>query len=578
MGFFTLALGLAAGAQTPAPPASTQALHEDCSAWLAETPDAWRALPPQTLDALGARLEGGSPALYLWQGTLVCDHIEATLCTEAQGRGRCVELRLGDPERGCEPPSDGPFCLQPKAEGESASMLALVRERLDGWSSDEVWRSVEREGVKGADAAQARGPRVAPALWPMALGVLSLFGLIGLGILWGRLAWLSLSARAFVPPLVALLVGHLWPELSTWDLIFAGLVLGGAGWTRGRYGPIAPPTWGRFILTLLFALALGEGAARLVLPPPDPLPPPQAARLLFEPEARERSCQAIYPGLYPDAKPPSRAKQGIVLHLGDSMVEGQEVAPSERFTAILSEEDEATQHLNAGFAGTGPDHHLRVLRAWWPLLEPEVVVLYLYPGNDLLDLDRDYACCGHGPLLDGGLESRCEAPQWAFPLQALLARSPPPYLLRALSGHSRFAAHLTGGFSRLALVLEPRLGEAAGGVEPEEAWARYRDVMVAIKRFVSDRGATLHIVLLPTRAALEPEGEASRTLEVGDRIAEVLRLAQIPAWDARPMFRTLGRQGSFAHLFSDLGPYNEHLGKEGHRALANWLLGRLARD
>jgi hypothetical protein len=218
---------------------------------------------------------------------------------------------------------------------------------------------------------------------------------------------------------------------------------------------------------------------------------------------------------------------------------------------------------------------LRVLRAWWPVVKPAAVVLYLYPGNDLLDLDRAYACCGHGPLLGDGLDSRCEVPEWSFPLRALLARSPAPYPLRAASSHSQFAAHLSIGFSRVVEGLEPRLGDAAGTAEAEGAWERYAAVIVEIERFVAQRGGALTMVLLPTRAALEPEGEANHALGVGDRIAEVLRLAKIPCLDARPMFRGLAQGGSYAHLFSDQGAWNEHLGPAGHRSLANWLGGRL---
>ncbi|MGB0591991.1 MAG: hypothetical protein ACPGU1_20105 [Myxococcota bacterium] len=563
------------------PGLSAEVMVEDCTTWLAENPAAWRALPPETLDRLRARVREGTPPLYLWQGTLVCDHIEATLCTKAQGRGACAEVRLGDPERGCVRPSDGPFCITPRGTTQDATVLSAVTARLTDWSPDQVWRTIERDGQPVAEGAALPYAGVDAALWPMGLSLVALLVLFGLGLLWGQLSRLSLGARALVPPLSALLGALLWPGVSTWDLLCAGLIIGGVGWVRGRHGPPSQGALGRFALATILTIALGEVAVRALLPAPAPQPPPQAARLYFEPEARELACQALYPTRYGDALPtlrPLSEGADYVLHVGDSMVEGNEVAPAERFTAMIDAHDEARVHLNVGFSGTGPDHHLRVLKAWWPVVKPAAVVLYLYPGNDLLDLDRAYACCDHGALLDHALDSRCEAPQWSFPLGALLARSPAPYPLRAASSHSAFFAHLSAGFSRLVHGLEPRLGDEAGSTEAEGAWERYSAVIVAIERFVAARGAALNVVLLPTRAALEPEGEANHALGVGDRMAEVLRLAQIPGLDARPMFRGLGRGGSYAHLFSDQGAWNEHLGPQGHQALSNWLQGRLTFD
>ena len=571
-------LGLLLCALSLSPVASAEMRVEDCEAWLANTPEAWRALPPATLEALRMRLAQGEPPLYLWQGSLVCDHIEATLCTEAQGRGDCAELRFGDPERGCERPSEGPFCLTLRGDAQTPSVVPLIEARLADWPIDSVWRSIERDGQPVAGGAAGAEGTVEPALWPLALSLLALLVCVLFGLLWGRVERLSLLARALLPALIGLLVARAFPGVSTWDLVLAGLVCGVTGYARGRYGPLTKGVGLRVLAATLFSLVLGEVAVRWVLPAPAPMPPPQAARLYFEPEARELACQALYPVRFPDALPPLSEEGERVLHLGDSMVEGREVAPGERFTALINAEDAGRVHLNAGFSGTGPDHHLRVLRAWWPIVAPKAVVLYLYPGNDLIDLDRDYACCGHGPLLDEGLSARCEAPEWSFPLAALLARSPAPYVLRAASGHSHFAAHLSAGFSRVVEGLEPRLGDAAGEDEGATVWGRYSEVIVAIEAYVKSQGARLDVVILPTRAALEPEGEANHALVVGDRIAEVLRVAEIPSLDARQMFRTLGRDGSYGHLFSDQGPYNEHLGVRGHRALANWLQGRLSSD
>jgi lysophospholipase L1-like esterase len=271
----------------------------------------------------------------------------------------------------------------------------------------------------------------------------------------------------------------------------------------------------------------------------------------------------------------NRGTERLVLHIGDSMVYGTGVGPEERFTHLLESAGAGTRHLNGGFPGTGPDHHLQVLRAWLPLLKPDALVLYLYPGNDLLDLDRPYACCDHGPLLDAGLKTRCPTPRWSFPLRALLARSPPPYPLRAASSHLVIAAHLSAAFSRVVSLLEPHLGEAAGGAEEEQAWARYGGILSAVRELAAERDLPLSAVLLPTRVALEPGAAPSHAQGVAERMAQVARQESLRLLDARDWIAPLAREGSYGHLFGDGVRWDEHLSAEGHRSLAAWLAERL---
>jgi lysophospholipase L1-like esterase len=364
----------------------------------------------------------------------------------------------------------------------------------------------------------------------------------------------------------------LWPDISTWDLLGAGFVLSAAAWAAGRGETWTPRTWAQVGAAAAATVLVAELGARLLLAPPAPVPPPQQARLVFSPEARETACLALFPEIYPDAQPqrPEGAKR-VVLHLGDSMVLGTGVEPADRFTDRLDRANPETHHLNAGFPGTGPDHHLAVLRAWLHDLRPDAVVLYLYPGNDLVDLDRAYACCDHGPLLDDAFASSCPAPDWAFPPGALLARSPAPYLLRTAASHLAIAAHLNAAFSRVTSTLEPRLGDAAGTPEAEAAWSRYAGVLAAIRELAAQRGVTLTAVLLPTRVALEPGAAPSHAAAVSDRMARVVKQESIQLLDARPLFASQGRDGTYGHLFGDGVSWDEHLSSEGHAAVAGWL-------
>ncbi len=537
---------------------------------------AWRALPPGTASELKRAIMGGEPELHLWEAQLVCDEIDAVICTREEGQGSCAHLMLSDPDRGCEGSRAGPYCAVWEDQRAPEELRGPILKRLDERAERDVWRPVERS----ESAAQAPGARATSeaASWPMIASLVVLLLLVWLGALLGRFTQLSLGLglRVSLPLALGLLTAWLAPAISTWDLLGAASILSGAAWLSGRPQGLSRGTCVRLLAALVVSALILEVAVRLLLGSPPQSPPPQQARLVFSPEARESACMALFPADYPGIMAQStQAHDRVVLHLGDSMVYGTGVEPADRFTSLLSRRSRDAEHLNAGFPGTGPDHHLGVLRAWLPALKPTAVVLYLYPGNDLLDLDRAYACCDHGPLLDSTFESRCETPSWSFPLTALLARSPAPYPLRAASAHLDLAAHLSAAFSRATANLEPSLGDAAGTPEAQEAWGRYAGSLGEIRDLAAKHGVTLTAVLLPTRVALEPGAAPSHAAVVGDRMLEVARQESLQVLDARPWIAPLARDGSYAHLFGDGVTWDEHLSEAGHEALAGWLFERL---
>jgi hypothetical protein len=553
--------------------ATAEAKPIDCAERMARHAGAWRALPPGTATQLKRAIAGGEPELHLWEAQLVCDEIDAVICTRPEGQGSCAHLMLSDPDRGCRGTVAGPYCAVWEEQMAPQELREPILKRLDDRAPRDVWRPVERSAssvdVPGGPTAQE------VAAWPMILSLLCLLLLLGLGVLLGRLTEPSLGLRASLPLAMGLLVAWLAPTISTWDLLGAAGLVSGSAWLSGRPDGLSNGTWAKVVGVLVISALILEGLVRLWLPTPPQSPPPQQARLVFSPEAREEACRALFPTDYPGVMPRSLGSDRTVLHLGDSMVYGTGVEPSDRFTSLLSRRSKDAEHLNAGFPGTGPDHHLAVLRAWLPALKPDAVVLYLYPGNDLLDLDRSYACCDHGPLQDSAFESRCETPSWAFPFRALLARSPAPYPLRASSAHLHLAAHLSAAFSRITASLEPSLGDAAGSKEVESAWSRYGGSLGAIRDVAAEHNVTLTAVLLPTRVALEPGAAPSHATGVADRMLKVARQESLQVLDARPWIAPLARDGSFAHLFGDGVTWDEHLSETGHESFATWLFERL---
>ena len=53
---------------------------------MAQHAGAWRALPPGTATRLKSAIGGGSPS-FLFEANLVCDEIDAVICTRPERRG-----------------------------------------------------------------------------------------------------------------------------------------------------------------------------------------------------------------------------------------------------------------------------------------------------------------------------------------------------------------------------------------------------------------------------------------------------------------------------------------------------------
>lgn len=572
------------------------AVPMDCSARMAARPGAWRALPPETPARLRRTIERTGGRVHLYEAELVCDEVDAALCRLRDGEGGCLRVGLSDPDRGCEGEVAGPWCVRfttdPEGVGDEATRKAILA-ALAQDDGDRVWRSVtpspdrEKSPARDGDPGAARAPTKAPShgVLPYGLALLWLLVPWGLGGVAGRAlarrqsrvrtgVWLAGGAVV----LVAFSVAAWAPRLSTWDALGLGVVAA-SGLIRHGLGRQIPrrAVWA-MVLSTLGAVLVMEGASRILLGPPSAYPPPSQARMLFAPEEREAACQVLYPDRYPDAVPSLDSPPGpVVLHIGDSMLYGSGLGRSETLTARLEALDPGTRHVNLGQPGTGTDHQLVLLRTWLERLDVKRIVLHLYPGNDLVDLDKPYACCGHWALTARGSEDltwRCPEPDWRFPFAALLARSPPPYPLRVATGVSVLAAHLADAFSAVAARFEPALGAAAGTEEPTGAWERFEEMLTAIRDLANARAVALTPVVLPTRNALEAQGPEPHSRAIHRRMVTLsmrLGLDILDGWE--PM--ATAHEESMPDLFHQSDGRDEHYGAAGHQLLAHWLHNHL---
>ena len=549
----TLALCVVLGLLA-APPAP--AVAADCAERMAADPSAWRVLPPGTEGRLRRAATALAPQWHFDGVSVVCDRAKVTLCAEP-GAG-CHEVTLGDPSVRCEGEEAGGWCVGPGLASEA------LRSSLAGQVSGVRWVELRARPVASAS------PEPGDGLPWSALAVALSWLLLPLLLAWPVARLLGDRPRHLVVLGLLVILGLpllLGARLGVWDTLLPGLLFA-AGLLLARQP-------GRVLLLVfgatLFAVLLGEVAARVALDAPAAVPRPERARLGLQPEDWDPPCMSLYPETYGSADTRLADWQDAsrrVLHVGDSLVFGGEVAAGETFVGRLDAAPDAVRHLNLGVPDTGADHHLLALRAWLPRLKPHAVVLYVYAGNDLQDIGRRYACCDLGPLLSfeaAGLPSRCEEPDWRLTPRGLLARSPAPYPLRVGATWSALAAHMVHLLPQLTHSLDRDDRPAHGLAVPPDALTKHRALMDAVAaelRAVSVPGV---VVGLPYRRAVEGEHDDEAHAWLRGMLANAAA-AGLHVVDASPAFSE--RPPGF---WAGGAAWNEHLGPVGHAQMATFL-------
>ncbi len=540
-----------------------------------------RALPPEAGPRIVEALRSAGPALTLVSVRIDKDVVWANLCPVEDQR-RCVAVQLSDPRSPCAGAVAGPFCVGFPGLAPTSATRDTLLASFGALSDAAIWREVESP-IPAAPRGQSH-PRALSLLLVLAPLLAGLFIARALHALLSHrdrlrtlvLALLTLGSLAAAPLLVPT-----FPRIGAWDLFFTGPLialglLAGSSSSRGRAlaQRLALATG-----SVLFALTALEIVSRILPAPPTAFPPPEQARLFFEAAPGAEACAPLYPAELPSAfrERTAALREGStrILHVGDSMVEGVGVAPSETFVAELGRITPAVDHINAGFAGTSTDFELLLTRAWIKRLRPSRVVLYVFGYNDLAELDRSYPCCPAGPLLDTSpdLRARCQTPGQVSGRLDLFAQSPAPYPLRVATAHSALARRAVVAFAGVSDRLHRRLrGEAPG---PEQRLQRFASLLRRMKRELDESHIPLSVVYLPARAALE----SAAPRETGDHrlrgeIGNLAREMNTPFLDPWELLEgQVSRDGADRWY---LPPPDIHFTREGHRLLATWLAERLA--
>jgi lysophospholipase L1-like esterase len=394
---------------------------------------------------------------------------------------------------------------------------------------------------------------------------------------------------AFAAPVLATVVALAAP-VGLWDALFGALSMGAAFLFVGHAAMAQRGVRLILIASCLISGALAEGAVRALFPTPPAVSPAAQQRFFLRPRLRDRGratfapnfgkevvCAVVYDDWgFPEhdaqtlvprefVPPPGHARR--VLHLGDSMTWGAGVPSTDTFPAQLGALEPESLHVNAGIPAIGPDGYLALAHRWLPVFRPDLVVVSVFAGNDLIDLDSPYPCCEWGPLLtyDGpapslrcptarGLESR------GLPLEWLRSTSPPPYLLRTTAAVSAFSAYATAAFLR-AERRAPTIGE-------DVTLAHFGAIVAALRDESRTQAAELAVVVLPPRAALaSPSPRETVGFRTGASLVDVARREHILVLDAWDLFEAESLTRGVDPLFADA----VHFSRVGHEIVASWL-------
>ena len=249
---------------------------------------------------------------------------------------------------------------------------------------------------------------------------------------------------------------------------------------------------------------------------------------------------------------------------------------------LLSASAGQVQLLNFGVGGYGTGQELLTWRHLAIRYRPDLVILAIYPGNDITDneptakSDRPVFRLGSdGELkLDNSFRQQT-ATRWRLSL--------PGQLLESLINRSRLLQLLNEAKNRLAAQrTSPRSMPPTAPPPPpqasEEAWAITDALISQLNQEVRAQGAKLLVVSTssPEQVWPRPHQRPSRPFAQEQRLAALLAARRIPYLALGPILqRQADEQGLTLHGFAGQAPGEGHWNPTGHRlaaaAIEPWL-------
>lgn len=564
-----------------------------------------------------AEVFGGSESPFtLSDASLMSTEFVGRICAEQS----CVGLRLTDPRRACDGALGSHWCVtltSPLTEAHQARLLDLLEDSVfaDAWT---VWKvAVRRSQGKSASICERVTGWVSPklSLLLQILGMLILGGGVALVM---RRATARVSVRVLgtaslllLPPAAVVALAPCHIPLQFWDAVVMVLVA-----LFGAALCLALATWrvrlrvlGGFTLSAAIFVLCAEVLLRAFLT--TTAHERHADRLqVYEIEASQATSCAEpgeLPGLvyqsahelitnqcaalfYPNssqgigarlrdggAQLGRRDSRPRVLHVGDSMLTAGAPPETEeiRYCDLLRERFRETVHVNAGYPAGGPELYHELIANWLAREPFDHVIVYMFFGNDLMELGQRYPCCSvsgfQQPLLavgEDGVRRLCSSASWPDCQQQWLDASHAPLLLVANVDWSRLARVLAPRFYVFAdLGLGPRTWDA-----PAQAAkvASFGQLLSSMKDTVRRAGAEFTLVVLPNAREYRLEDVQARE-ELARQGAILLDLARgqgVRVFDGRAAFADgIAHNGADHYFIKD----DWHFSVAGHERMLEWL-------
>lgn len=310
-----------------------------------------------------------------------------------------------------------------------------------------------------------------------------------------------------------------------------------------------------------------------------------------------------------DKKPANGLRIAV---LGDSFIEGMQVARSDRVTERLQAtlqshpafQRRSVEVLNFACSGYGTGQELQVFRHAVKPFHADVVILGLFTGNDIRNNSRELEGDPRRPyfvLQDGELklDESFQAHRVSLTKRLAIGATKVSRLAQAGYAVAQRASHASDsstqtdvnqqlqaeGLYQPGLMLD--VFQAPRSEEWTAAWKVTEALVTQLRNEVEASGAEFYVVSLTNSVQVHPDSakrERFREItQVDDlfypdrRLAEHCRAQRIPyLMLVEPMQRHAEREKVFLHGFANADPAMGHWNEHGHAAasqfIADWLL------
>jgi lysophospholipase L1-like esterase len=260
---------------------------------------------------------------------------------------------------------------------------------------------------------------------------------------------------------------------------------------------------------------------------------------------------------------PKDGRTRIVM-VGDSFLFGDNVGPEQTLPRQLERVlGDGAQVFNLGIAGDGPDQSFGRLRRDGLRLDPDAVILQLYPANDFHDLEKNrlYVFDEQGALVfnhDNPVAHAIPGLRLGVLLRKLFTG-------RGLAPAVEQELNAVLGFDPPRIILDP------GGEEAAAQIALMRGVLRLFRDTLADAGIPFYVVIIPTLEAIQDDSAFREAGIPRQRYLSNERLAEQVAREEGVPVLALDRAFLAARRRDLYTPDDGHLSAIGTRVAAREL-------